>query len=185
MSSTDLFLLTIGALAILPLSLLLISFVLYLLVARRRSHASLNRLLCYRCGYDLSGSEGERCPECGHATLRPSTSLARDGRWHLLVVLMFGPPPGFFLFLFLFVAASTGQMGFAADLFRSSDWPWYAYSAVGSCAIFVHSLCVLLAATSRTRSHKVTRALLCLPATMICDWAALSMLLGVLYAQLV
>ncbi len=185
MSSTDLFLLSIAALAILPLSLLSIWFVLYLLVARRRSHASLTHLLCYRCGYDLSGSRGERCPECGHATLRPSTSLARDGRWHLLVVLMFGPLPGLLLFLFLCAALTMGQMGFAADLFWSSDWPWYAYSAVGTYAIFVHSLCVFLAAISRTRSHKVTRALLCLPATMICDWAALSMLLFVLYAQLV
>ena len=185
MSRMELFYYSIATLAILPLSLLLIWFVLYLLVARRRSRDSLTHLLCYRCGYDLSGSGGERCPECGHATLRPSTSLARDGRWHLLVILMFGPLPGLLLFLFLRAAATRGQIGFAYDLFWSSAWPWYAYSGIGSCAIFVHSLCVFLAATSRTRSHKVTRALLCLPATMICDWAALSMLLVVLYAQLV
>ena len=185
MSSVDPFSYSVAALAILPSSLLLISFVLYLLVARRRSRASLTHLLCYRCGYDLSGSEGERCSECGHATSRLSTSLATDGRWHLLVVLKYGPLPGLLLFLFLLAAAMLGQIGFAADLFWSSDWPWYAYSAVGTCAIFVHSLCVLLAAISRTRSHKEARALLCLPATMICDWAALTMLLFVLHAHFV
>ena len=179
MSSTDLFLPSVAALAILPLSLLMISFVLYLLVARRHSGASLNHLLCYRCGYDLSGSEGERCSECGHATSRLSTSLATDGRWHLRVVLMYGPLPGLLLFLFLVAALTMGQFGFAADLFWSSDWPWYAYSAVGTCAIFVHSLCVFLAAISRSRWHKDARALLCLPATLICDWAGLSNLLFV------
>ena len=185
MSSVDLFPYSVAALAILPSSHLLISFLLYLLVARRRSRASLTHLLCHRCGYDLSGTGGERCPECGHATSRLSTSLATDGRWHLLVVLMYGPLPGLLLFLFLCAGLTMGQMGFATDLFRSSDWPWYAYSAVGTCAIFVHSLCVFLAAISRSRWHKDARALLCLPATLICDWAALSNLLFVSHFHMV
>lgn len=37
------------------------------LVEARRRYLADRHILCFRCGYDLHGGEGQRCPECGCA----------------------------------------------------------------------------------------------------------------------
>lgn len=61
-------------------SVLLILWVIwYVLLKRSRRQGMLGHVFCPRCGYDLHGSCGSGCPECGHQATTSRTAPPVNG----------------------------------------------------------------------------------------------------------